>query len=94
MKGISNTREITWSNVAKYFDGATGVFLCKVFFYLVQECNMNDSNNFADVVEHLYNTKIPEIQTASSDKFLPKIIYKNGKISLLKENEPITTADE
>ncbi|XP_024890435.1 uncharacterized protein LOC112466541 isoform X1 [Temnothorax curvispinosus] len=45
-KGISNTREIIWPNVAKYFDGATGVFLCKVFYYLVQECNMSDVDNF------------------------------------------------
>lgn len=46
-KGISNTREIIWPNVAQHFDGATAVFLCKVFFYLVQECNMTDTNNFA-----------------------------------------------
>lgn len=46
-KGIANTREIIWSNVARYFDGATAVFLCKVFFYQVQECNMNNMENFA-----------------------------------------------
>jgi len=34
-------------------------------------------------VEYLYHTKIPEIQKAPTDKFLPKIIYTNGKISLL-----------
>lgn len=36
-KGISHTREIIWPNVAKYFEGVTTVFLCKVFFYLVKE---------------------------------------------------------
>lgn len=46
-KGISNTREIIWSNVAQYFDGATAVFLCKTFFYLVQDCNMKNMENFA-----------------------------------------------
>lgn len=46
-KGIANTREIIWPNVAQYFDGATAVFLCKVFFYLVQECNINNMENFA-----------------------------------------------
>lgn len=46
-RGISNTREIIWPNVAKYFDGATATFLCKTFFYLVQECHMNDTDNFA-----------------------------------------------
>ncbi|XP_011068868.1 PREDICTED: uncharacterized protein LOC105154826 isoform X1 [Acromyrmex echinatior] len=81
-KGISNTREIIWPNVAQHFDGATAVFLCKVFFYLVQECK-TDTDNFADVVEYLYHTKIPEIQNAHTDKFLSRIIYENGKISLL-----------
>ncbi|XP_071570194.1 uncharacterized protein [Temnothorax nylanderi] len=90
-KGISNTREIIWPNVAKYFDGATAVFLCKVFYYLVQECNMSDVDNFADVVEHLYHTKIPEIRKALTDKFLPKIVYKDGKVSLRNENRK--TAD-
>ncbi|KAL6265540.1 hypothetical protein P5V15_002335 [Pogonomyrmex californicus] len=90
-KGISSTREIIWPNVAQYFDGATAIFLCKTFFYLVQECNMNDVDNFADVVEYLYRTKIPEIQKAQTDKFLPRIIYKDGKISLLnaKNNDTI-----
>lgn len=46
-KGISSTREIIWPNVALYFDGATAVFLCKIFFYLVQECDINDTDNFA-----------------------------------------------
>lgn len=38
-------------------------------------------------MEYLYNTKILEIQMAPMDKVLPRIIYKNGKISLLNENE-------
>ncbi|KAL0134494.1 hypothetical protein PUN28_001351 [Cardiocondyla obscurior] len=46
-KGISSTREIIWSNVAKLFDGATAVFLCRTFFYLVQECKMTNVDNFA-----------------------------------------------
>lgn len=46
-KGIANTREIIWSNVARYFDGATATFLCRTFFYLIQECNMQNSDNFA-----------------------------------------------
>ncbi|XP_036148519.1 uncharacterized protein LOC105837813 [Monomorium pharaonis] len=92
-KGISNTREIIWPNVAKHFDGMTAVFLCKVFYYLVQESTVKDINNFADIVEHLYHIKISEIQKTSTDKFLPRILYKNGKISLLdvKNNKTITT---
>lgn len=46
-KGISNTREIIWPNVARHFEGSTAVFLCKIFYYLVQECNMNNVDNFA-----------------------------------------------
>ncbi|XP_014475735.1 PREDICTED: uncharacterized protein LOC106745027 [Dinoponera quadriceps] len=95
-KGISSTREIIWPNVAQYFDGATAVFLCKIFFYLVQECDMNDTENFADIVEYLYHKKIPEIKDAPTDKFLPRIVYKNGKIDVLNSEDDATdtnTAD-
>jgi len=45
-----------------------------------------------DVVELLYRTKIAEIQKAPTDKFLPKIMYKHGKVSLLNGNsETVTT---
>lgn len=44
-----------------------------------------------DIVEHLYHTKIPEIQKAPTDKFLPKILYKNGKVSLLDTKNNKTT---
>lgn len=48
-----------------------------------------------DVVEHLYHNKIPEIQKAPTDKFLPRIMYKNGKISLLNaENKKTITIDD
>lgn len=40
-----------------------------------------------DIVEYLYKNKIPEIQKAPSDKFLPQIIYKDGKISLLNKDK-------
>lgn len=43
-KGITDTHEIIWSNVAQSINGATPVFLRKVFFRLVQECNMNNAN--------------------------------------------------
>ncbi|XP_029177188.1 uncharacterized protein LOC114945240 isoform X2 [Nylanderia fulva] len=93
-KGISNTREIVWPNVAKHLDGTTAVFLCKTFFYLVQECNINDMENFADIVEYLYHIKIPEIKEALTDKFLPRIVHKKGKIYLLNaedSNDTLTT---
>lgn len=46
VRGISNAREIMWSKVASHFDGATPIFLCKVFYYLVQECrkDIGDEN--------------------------------------------------
>lgn len=40
---------------------------------------------FPDVVEYLYHSKIPEIQNALTDKFLPRITYKNGEIDILDE---------
>lgn len=46
-------------------------------------------------MEHLYHNKIPEIQKAPTDKFLPRIMYKNGKVSLLNaENRKTITIDD
>lgn len=54
-KGISTTREIMWPNIAKYFDGATATFLCKIFFYLIQECDLKDVKNFAgNKINYIY----------------------------------------
>lgn len=53
---------------------------------------------FADIVEYLYHNKIPEIKEASTDKFLPRIIYKNQNIYLLNtedsNNTIITDTDD
>jgi len=37
-------------------------------------------------VEFLYHEKIPEFQKMPMDKFLPRIIYENGKIQMLNED--------
>lgn len=42
---------------------------------------------FTDIIEYLYHTKIPEIKEASTDKFLPRIVYENNKIYLLNEED-------
>ncbi|CAK9810563.1 hypothetical protein ANTQUA_LOCUS6478, partial [Anthophora quadrimaculata] len=55
-KGISSTREIVWSNVAKYFEGITGYFLCKMFVDLVQIASQKlGSKNFLTIIEYLYH---------------------------------------
>ncbi|EZA50270.1 hypothetical protein X777_11108 [Ooceraea biroi] len=82
-KGILHTREIIWPNVARYFEGATAEFLCKVFYYLIQECDLNDVDNFAEIVEYLYHKKIPEIQKMPTDKFLPRIFYESKDMNVL-----------
>ncbi|XP_076231545.1 uncharacterized protein LOC143177499 [Calliopsis andreniformis] len=83
-KGFANTREIIWPNVVKYFEGVTSVFLCKVFFYLVQETIMKiSSKNLPDIVEYLYRKKIQDIRNELTDKFLPRLLYKNGKVSIV-----------
>lgn len=44
----------------------------------------------ADIVEYLYHKKIPEIKGAPTDKFLPRIVYKNGKIDVLSLEDDTT----
>lgn len=48
---------------------------------------------FTDVVEYLYHTKLPEIQNAPEDKFLPKIMYEKGKIYIVNEDGDTITTD-
>ena len=87
-KGISSTREIIWPNVVKYFEGITTVFLCKLFFYLVQEATARlNSKNFPGIVGYLYHDKIHEIRNEQTDKFLPRLSYNNGEVDIVDEDE-------
>ncbi|XP_017767556.1 PREDICTED: uncharacterized protein LOC108556110 [Eufriesea mexicana] len=83
-KGISNTREIVWLDVAKYFDGITSIFLCRTFLYLVQGAiKKKRTNHFPDIIEYLYDEKIQDIKDKLSDKFLPRLSYNNGEIKII-----------
>jgi hypothetical protein len=53
IKGISHTREIIWPNVTRHFEGATPEFLCKLFFDLVQQCNI-DMDNIAGNMNYYF----------------------------------------
>ena len=87
-KGISSTREIIWPNVVKYFEGITTVFLCKLFFYLVQEATARlNSKSFPGIVEYLYHDKIHEIRNEQTDKFLPRLSYNNGEVDIVDEDD-------
>lgn len=87
-KGISSTREISWRNVAKYFDGFTTVFLCRTFLYLVHEAiNKLHTKHFPDIIEYLYSNKIRHIINEPTDKFLPRLTYCNGKVKIKDEDE-------
>lgn len=87
-KGLSSTREIIWPNVVKYFEGITTVFLCKLFFYLVQEATARlNTKNFPGIVGYLYHDKIHEIRNEQTDKFLPRLSYNNGEVDIVDEDE-------
>ncbi|XP_054004383.1 uncharacterized protein LOC128890156 [Hylaeus anthracinus] len=86
-KGISNTREILWPNVAKYFEGVTTVFLCKVFFHLVKKAITKiGTNDLLDIVDHLYFDKISDIKNDVTDKFLPRLSYTDGKVKIIDKD--------
>ncbi|XP_076292274.1 uncharacterized protein LOC143214777 isoform X2 [Lasioglossum baleicum] len=89
-KGISNVREISWPSISRYFDGITSCFLCKVFFWIYQEAEKKACTTyFPDVIEYLYNTKIREIKNTATDKFLPRLSYKNKTIEIVDEDSYI-----
>lgn len=48
---------------------------------------------FTDVIEYLYNTKIPEIKHAATDKFLPRIVCEKNEIYLINENDDAIRTD-
>ncbi|XP_078035081.1 uncharacterized protein LOC144469057 isoform X2 [Augochlora pura] len=87
-KGISNTREIIWPNVARYFDGITSNFLCQTFFHMVQYVHKRAGiRHVPDVIEYLYDIRIPELRNGHTDKFLPRFSYKNGSVEIIDKNE-------
>ncbi|KOC71144.1 hypothetical protein WH47_01787 [Habropoda laboriosa] len=89
-KGISNTREIVWQDVAKYFDGITSIFLCKVFYYLVHKAAVKISTtDFPAIVEYLYNREIRYIKNEVIDRFLPRLSYDNEKVDFVDEGNEI-----
>ncbi|KZC11363.1 hypothetical protein WN55_02648 [Dufourea novaeangliae] len=86
-KGISNTREITWPNVAKYFEGVTTIFLCKIFCHLVHAATVKTrKTNFLEIMEYLYHCKIHDIHNSSTDRFLPRLSYDKGQVTIIDEN--------
>ncbi|CAK9825462.1 hypothetical protein ANTRET_LOCUS3459 [Anthophora retusa] len=86
-KGISSTREIVWSNVAKYFEGITSYFLCKVFLYLVQEVSIKlGSKNLPAIIEYLYHKKRDNIKNELTDKFLPRLSYDDDEVNFVDED--------
>ncbi|CAL7944248.1 unnamed protein product [Xylocopa violacea] len=86
-KGIAHIREIVWSNITKYFDGITSVFLCKVFLRLVEAATAKMGTNcFLDIIEYLYHEKIENIKNELTDKFLPRLSYKNGKVNVIDKD--------
>ncbi|KAK2588769.1 hypothetical protein KPH14_001649 [Odynerus spinipes] len=88
-KGISDGREIVWSNLVKYFDGMTSTFLNKIFTTLTYECDVIEyrRKSLLDAIEYLYEKKIPEIREQHDDKYLPWIQYTNGIIKVFSEEE-------
>ncbi|XP_076749253.1 uncharacterized protein LOC143422472 [Xylocopa sonorina] len=86
-KGIAHTREIVWLNVTKYFDGVTSIFLCKEFLRLVELASLQlGTKYFLDIIEHLYHKKITKIKNEATDKFLPRLSYKKGKVNVVDED--------
>ncbi|CAK9805382.1 hypothetical protein ANTPLA_LOCUS4468 [Anthophora plagiata] len=86
-KGISSTREIVWSSVAKYFEGITGPFLCKMFLYLVQEASIKiGTKDLPPILEYLYNKKIDNIKNELTDKFLPRLSYDDDEVNFVDED--------
>nr|XP_050863927.1 transcription termination factor 1-like isoform X1 [Vespula vulgaris] len=88
-KGITNSKEIVWSNLVKYFDGMTSSFLNKTFIYLMKEYDVKKyrRKSFLDAIEYLYEKKIPEIKNHKLDRYLPQIQYTNGNIEIFTEEK-------
>ncbi|KAK1137853.1 hypothetical protein K0M31_002347 [Melipona bicolor] len=87
IKGISNNREIIWSKVARYFDGITTAFLCRIFSNLIQEASQKiNTKKFLEIMDYLYKEKIQAIKDDVTDKFLPRLSYSNGKVEIIAED--------
>ncbi|XP_057336268.1 uncharacterized protein LOC130674851 [Microplitis mediator] len=85
VKGISTRREIDWTVVAQHFDGATNEGLSRLFSSMIAMSPFSDKENLSEVIEWLYEVKIPRIMRAKNDNYLPRLIYKNGKIEVIDD---------
>ncbi|XP_053592882.1 uncharacterized protein LOC103577179 isoform X2 [Microplitis demolitor] len=85
VKGISTRREIDWTVVAQHFDGATNEGLSRLFSSMVAMSPFPDKENLSEVIEWLYEVKIPRIMRAKNDNYLPRLIYKDGKIEVIDD---------
>ncbi|XP_066600462.1 uncharacterized protein [Prorops nasuta] len=86
--GITSMKEIIWPKILQYFNGMTTLFLCDVFSHIVNDCPIKSSaNNLFDILEYLYENKIPQLRDEKFDKNLPRLKYSNGRITIINDNK-------
>ncbi|XP_034943135.1 putative leucine-rich repeat-containing protein DDB_G0290503 [Chelonus insularis] len=87
-KGITDREEIDWSEIGELFDGIPISYLMNVFYSMERYCNSKIKSDLGDIIDWLYKHRINRIKIAKSEKYLPGVIYKDGKIEIFHRSYP------
>ncbi|XP_046467724.1 transcription termination factor 1-like [Neodiprion pinetum] len=80
--GISEWWELEWSGISKKFDGMTSTFLSTIFNSMVHD-EIFQGKQLSEIVEYLYHVKKPQLQEATMDRCLPRIVFTKHTVKLL-----------
>ncbi|XP_043473222.1 kinesin-related protein 4-like [Leptopilina heterotoma] len=85
---LKSTKEIKWAEVLNNFEGMTIFFLSDLTHRLLKHIK-NKTTNFTESMNHLYEKIIPQLENNLKDKYLPRLCYKNKKLTVVDDIEEI-----
>ncbi|XP_046736363.1 uncharacterized protein LOC124405486 [Diprion similis] len=80
--GISEWWELEWTGISKKFDGMTSTFLSTIFNSMVHD-KIFEGMELCEIVEYLYHVKKSQLQQATMDRCLPRIVFTENTVKLL-----------
>ncbi|KAK0177748.1 hypothetical protein PV328_001763 [Microctonus aethiopoides] len=84
VKGFSSKQDLIWHTIAQSFDGLTTYYLSRLFYSLVHNSPVR-YEEFAYIIGWLYDKRIPQLTEKLKDRYLPRLIYEEGKIKIRKD---------
>ncbi|XP_015117318.1 uncharacterized protein LOC107041330 [Diachasma alloeum] len=81
-RGITDVEELEWARVGRCFDGLTTQFLRKMCPRVMKT---GRTRSMGDLVERLYEEKIPILKVVKEDSYLPRVKWEAGRLRVVDE---------